>query len=160
MISGALRNPLTLVFTPFQHQQGVLMVSMVDISEQVCITQFTFCSFLESHSLKLPHLFISFFSDLPFVGIIVTEVPRNEVFHYLLDQPLHTVPTLSTIKEPLILTSSQVVTLTPVLDSPDGSNFCPATGRFVALCFFPKFYLCLSIVTFTKVSLVSQGLIQ
>lgn len=119
MIFGAVRNPLTLVFTPFQHQQGVRMVSVVDISEQVCTTPFTFCSFFVSHSLKIPHIFISLFSDLLFVGITVTEVPRNEVFHCLLDQPLHGVPTLSTIKEPLILTSSQVITLTPGLDSPD-----------------------------------------
>jgi len=73
------------------------------------------------------------------------------------------VPTVSTIKAPLLLIASQVVTLMAGLDSP-GSEIISAVlsnlADLLLFAFFPKFYLCLSIVAFTKVYFVSQGLIQ
>lgn len=105
------------------------------------------------------YLFLSFLNYLPFVGIIVTEVPRKEAFQYRLDQTLFAVPTLSTIKEPLILISSQVVTLMTVLDS-SGTKVISATGRFVALCYFSQVSPVFINSYFYKGLLSVSGLIQ
>lgn len=106
------------------------------------ITLLMFCSFFVSLSIFLIYLFLSFLDCLPFVSIIVTEVPRNEVFQYLWYQSLHAVSTLNTIRKSLILISSQVVTLMAVLDSLDSkviSTMLSIPADLLLLAFFPSF---------------------
>lgn len=109
-------NPFILVFTPFQHQQGVLMFHSRHHLASAYF--FMLCSFFLRHSLSLPDLFISLFARLSFVSTVITEVFRNEEFQYLLYQFLHAISSLI-IKKSFILVSSQVVTVMAVLDSSD-----------------------------------------
>lgn len=115
---GALSIPFTLVFTPFQHQQGVLMVRS---RRQLTGLYYSLhILFVLRKSQASSSIYSSLFWTISLLlASLSLKCPEMKYSNNLLDQTLHAVPTVSTIKEPLILISSQVVTLMAVLDSPE-----------------------------------------